>query len=48
MKAAPDPQNGRIVAEVNSDIGHFSLGNRMEGEHHLVVSVIFVLWNINI
>lgn len=47
MKAAPDPtrvirdtsdpQNGRIVAEVNSDIGHFSLGDRMEGEHRLVM-----------
>lgn len=47
MKAAPeptrvtrdasDPQNGRIVAEVNSDVGHFSLGDRMEGEHRLVV-----------
>jgi hypothetical protein len=47
MKAAPDPrrmikdasdsQNGRIVAEVNSDIGHFSLGDRMEDEHRLVV-----------
>jgi len=45
MKAAHDPkrdtsglaQNGKVVAEVNSDIGHFSLGDRMEGEHRLVV-----------
>jgi len=47
MKAAPDPkratrrtsvpQNGKTVAEVNSDIAHFNLGNCMEGEHRLVV-----------
>ncbi|KAF8967632.1 WD40-repeat-containing domain protein [Flammula alnicola] len=35
--SASDSNNGKVVAEVNSDIGHFSLGDPFAGEHQLVV-----------
>jgi len=36
-KAAKNPENGQVLAEVNSDIGHFSLGDPYNGENQLVV-----------
>jgi len=30
-------QQGKIIAQVNADVGYFSVGNRFEGEHDLVV-----------
>ena len=36
-KADQNPENGQVVAEVNSDIGHFSLGDPYIGENRLVV-----------
>ncbi|KAF8817437.1 WD40 repeat-like protein [Phlegmacium glaucopus] len=35
--SAQNPKNGKILAEVNSDIGHFSLGDPYAGENQLVV-----------
>ncbi|KAF9475003.1 WD40 repeat-like protein [Pholiota conissans] len=35
--SAVDPKNGVAIAQVNSDIGHFSLGDPFAGEHGLVV-----------
>jgi len=36
-KAARGRENGQVLAEVNSDIGHFSLGDPYIGENQLVV-----------
>jgi WD40 repeat protein len=36
-KAAKNPENGQVLAEVNSDIGHFSLGDPYNSENQLVV-----------
>jgi len=36
-KAAQSPENGQVLAEVNSDVGHFSLGDPYTGENQLVV-----------
>ncbi|KAF5390163.1 hypothetical protein D9757_002895 [Collybiopsis confluens] len=30
-------KQGKIIAQVHGDVGHFSVGNRFEGEHELVV-----------
>ena len=35
--AAQNPKNGKVLAEVNSDIGHFSLGDPYAGENQLMV-----------
>ncbi|KAF8202254.1 hypothetical protein BJ912DRAFT_920642 [Pholiota molesta] len=35
--SATDPKNGTAIVQVNSDIGHFSLGDPFAGEHRLVV-----------
>lgn len=37
LKAADGPSNGTILAQVNSDIGQFSLGDPYAGEHQLIV-----------
>ncbi|KAJ2934858.1 hypothetical protein H1R20_g2278, partial [Candolleomyces eurysporus] len=37
LQAANSAQNGVVLAEVNSDISTFSLGDRFKGEHQLVV-----------
>lgn len=37
--AVDDATNGAVVAEVHSDIGHFSIGDPFAGEHRLVVYV---------
>ena len=36
-KAANNAENGQVLAEVNSDIGYFSLGDPYNGENQLVV-----------
>lgn len=36
-KAARNSENGQVLAEVNSDIAHFSLGDPYIGENQLVV-----------
>lgn len=30
-------QQGRIIAQVNADVGYFTLGDRFKNEHDLVV-----------
>jgi len=35
--ASLNPNNGKVLAEVNSDIGHFSLGDPYADENQLVV-----------
>ena len=35
--ASSNPTNGRVLAECNSDIGHFSLGDPYNSENQLVV-----------
>ncbi|KAF9477384.1 WD40 repeat-like protein [Pholiota conissans] len=35
--SAADPKNGVAIAQANSDIGHFSLGDPYAGEHQLVI-----------
>ena len=36
-KAADNPANGTVIAQTDSDIGHFSLGDPDKGERTLVV-----------
>ncbi|KJA28082.1 hypothetical protein HYPSUDRAFT_197622 [Hypholoma sublateritium FD-334 SS-4] len=35
--SADNAKNGTVIAEVNSDVGHFSIGDPFAGEHCLVV-----------
>lgn len=37
MHSGENEDNGKPVARMNSDIGSFSVGDRFEGEHQLVV-----------
>lgn len=37
LKSAEDPSNGMILAETQSDVGHFHLGDRLKEEHDLIV-----------
>ena len=39
LRAAESKKNGIILAEVNSDVAHFSLGDHFKGEHQLIVYV---------
>ena len=39
LRAAESKKNGIILAEVNSDVAHFSLGDHFKGEHQLVVYI---------
>jgi hypothetical protein len=41
-KAAENADNGTIIAEMDFDIGHFSLGDTFQGEQTLVVYVLVV------
>ena len=46
LVAADDPSNGKPIATVNSDIASFSLGDRLKGEHQLVVYVPSLVFTI--
>ncbi len=37
LEAITSPKNGVILAQVNSDIGYFSLGDRTKNEQQLIV-----------
>lgn len=37
LRAAESKKNGIVLAEVNSDVAHFSLGDHFKGEHQLIV-----------
>lgn len=35
-------EQGRIIAQVNADVGYFAIGDRFQSEHELVVWVLFI------
>ena len=48
-QAADSPANGRVIAETDFDIAHFSIGDKSKGEAPLVVYVfLYVLPSLSI
>lgn len=44
LLSGKDKENGKCLARMNSDIAHFSIGDRFKGEHQLVACVFILFY----